>query len=112
PQYLALQKALKNGTEAPGMSKEETRRILITNLERLRWRNKPKEEKYVIVNIPNFRLDVIDSGGRSVLNMKVCVGQGRNMDNAKTLMHYDDPDRVDKPNPHSTPQLSSDIHSV
>jgi murein L,D-transpeptidase YcbB/YkuD len=111
PQYLALQKALADGAEAPRMSKEETQRVIITNLERLRWKNKPKENKYVIVNIADYRLDVIDSG-KSVLHMKVCVGQGRNMDNAKTLMHYDDTDKIDKPNPHSTPQLNSLIHSV
>ena len=111
PQYLALQKALMSGQAAPGLSAEETKRILITGLERLRWKNKPADKKYVIVNIPDFRLDLMEDG-RSVLNMKVCVGQGRNMDNAKTLMHYDDTDKVDKPYIHETPQLNSLIHSV
>lgn len=109
--YIALQKQLVSGVAADGMSAEETRRFIVLNLERLRWKNKPHEKKYVIVNIPNYRLDVIDSG-RSVLNMKVCVGQGRNMDNAKTLMNYVDTDKVDNPNRHSTPQLNSMIHSV
>ncbi|HEY0245311.1 MAG TPA: L,D-transpeptidase family protein, partial [Mucilaginibacter sp.] len=111
PQYTTLQKALADGTAAPGMSAEETKRIIITNLERLRWKNKPTEKKYVIVNIPDFRLDVMD-GGKSVLNMKVCVGQGRNMAYAKNLMNYVDTDKIDKPNQHSTPQLNSLIHSV
>jgi murein L,D-transpeptidase YcbB/YkuD len=111
PEYLAMQKALLSGAVAKGMSAEETKRVIITNLERLRWRNKPSENKYVIVNIPDFKLDVIDSG-RSVLNMRICVGQGRDMGNDKTLMHYDDTDKVDKPNPHETPQLHSLIHSV
>ncbi|ASU34556.1 L,D-transpeptidase family protein [Mucilaginibacter xinganensis] len=111
PQYLVLQKALKDKYEAPGRSGEETRRILLVNLERLRWRNKPFEDKYVIVNIPDFFLNVIDSG-RSVLKMKVCVGQGRNMDNANTLVAYNDSCRIDKPNDHETPLLNSLIHSV
>jgi murein L,D-transpeptidase YcbB/YkuD len=111
PQYIALQKALAGGAVAPGMSPEETKRIILVNLERLRWKNKPAEKKYVLVNIANFHLDVMDSG-RSVLGMKVCVGQGRNMDNAKTLIHFDDTDKVDKPNPHETPLLNSKIHSV
>jgi murein L,D-transpeptidase YcbB/YkuD len=111
PQYLALQKILMSGQGVNDLSPEETKRFVMVNMERLRWRNKPAEKKYVIVNIPDFKLDVIDSG-HSVLNMKVCVGQGRNMHYEKTLMHYDDTDRVDKPNPHSTPQLSSLIHSV
>jgi murein L,D-transpeptidase YcbB/YkuD len=111
PEYITLQKALKSGFEARGYSQEETKRILMVNLERLRWRNKPKEIKYVIVNIPDFNLNVIDSG-RSVLKMKVCVGQGRNMDNANTLMAYNDTCKEDKPFDHETPLLNSLIHSV
>jgi len=111
PQYIALQKAYVSGTPIAGLSKEESHRVLLVNLERLRWKNKPTENKYVIVNIADFHLDVMDSG-KSVLNMKVCVGQGRNMDNAKTLIHFDDTDKVDKPNIHQTPLLNSLIHSV
>ena len=69
PQYLALQKAYLEGYDEPKMSKEETKRILLVNMERLRWKNKPTENKYVYVNIPDFHLDVIDSG-KSVLVMK------------------------------------------
>jgi murein L,D-transpeptidase YcbB/YkuD len=111
PQYIALQNALKNGLTARGVSQEEARRILVVNLERLRWRNKPNENKYVIVNIPDFGLNVIDSG-HSVLKMKVCVGEGRNMDNANTLLAYDDSCKEDKPFEHETPLLNSLIHSV
>jgi len=111
PQYIALQSALKNGFTAPGRSKEETKRILLVNMERLRWRNKPFENKYVIVNIPDFNLNVIDSG-HSVLKMKVCVGEGRNMDNANTLVAYNDTTKEDKPFAHETPLLNSLIHSV
>lgn len=108
-QYIALQKAYVNGDAIPGLTIQESKRILLVNLERLRWKNKPMEDRYVMVNIPDFRLDVIDSG-KSVLNMEVCVGQGRNMDYGKTLMHYDDTDKVDKPNPHETPILNSVIY--
>jgi murein L,D-transpeptidase YcbB/YkuD len=111
PQYVALQKAFLNDTQVPGLSPEESRRLLWISMERLRWKNKPAGNKYVIVNIPDFKLDVIDSG-HSVLNMKVCVGQGRNMDYKKTLIRFDDTDRIDKPNPHETPLLNSLINSV
>jgi murein L,D-transpeptidase YcbB/YkuD len=111
PQYIALQKALMDGYQDPKLSKEETQRIIMVNLERLRWKNKPKENKYVIVNIPDYKLDVIDSG-KSVLNMKVCVGEGRNKTNAYNIANYVDSAKVDVPNPHETPQLSSLIHSV
>ncbi|HEY9533766.1 MAG TPA: L,D-transpeptidase family protein [Mucilaginibacter sp.] len=110
PGYLALQKALASGVAAKGMSPEETKRVITVNLERLRWRNRPNG-KYVRVNIPAFQLDVMQHG-KSVLNMKVCVGRGRNMNNSETLMNYTDSGKTDKPNRHSTPQLSSLIHSV
>jgi murein L,D-transpeptidase YcbB/YkuD len=111
PQYLALQRVLKDGLRGPKLSAVETKRLLIVNLERLRWKNKPTANKYVIVNIPDFSLDVIDSG-RSALHMKVCVGQGRNMDNANTLAAYNDSCRDDKPNEHETPLLNSQIYGV
>lgn len=109
PQYIALQKALAVGAVAPGMTKEETQRTLVVNLERLRWKNKPAESRYVIVNIPDFELNVIENG-KSALNMKVCVGEGRNKDHENTLIEYDDSDKVDRPFSHETPQLNSLIY--
>jgi murein L,D-transpeptidase YcbB/YkuD len=111
PQYLMLQKALMGGGTAQGMTKEETTRYLVVNMERLRWKNKPKEPEYVIVNIPDYRLDVMENGN-SILNMKVVVGEGRNMDNANTLVEYDESDKKDRPFSRETPQLNSMIHSV
>jgi len=111
PQYVALQKALATGLTARGLSQEETKRILLVNLERLRWQNKPFQNKYVIVNIPDYTLNVMDSG-KSVLKMKVCVGEGRNSKNQNTVLAYNDTAREDRPYPHETPLLNSMIHSV
>jgi murein L,D-transpeptidase YcbB/YkuD len=111
PNYLALQKAYLEGYKAPKLSIEETRRILLVNMERLRWKNKPTEIEYVYVNIPDFHLDVIDSG-KSVLGMKVCVGEGRNKNYLNSLENYNDTCKTDNPFPHETPLLSSVIHSV
>ena len=112
PQYLALQNALKGGAIAGGMTKEESARILKANLERLRWKNKPTQDKYVLVNIADFRLDVIEKG-KSVMNMKVCVGEGRNKDYTADLKEYDETGlSKDRPFSRETPQLNSMIHSV
>jgi murein L,D-transpeptidase YcbB/YkuD len=111
PQYLALQKALKDNIQVPGKTAEETDRMLKVNLERLRWKNKPTDNKYVMVNIPDYRLDVVENG-KSVLNMKVCVGEGRNVDRADNLVEYDESDKVDRPFSRETPQLNSMIYSV
>ncbi|MFI5157745.1 MAG: L,D-transpeptidase family protein [Sphingobacteriales bacterium] len=110
PQYIALQKAYTSNTIIPGTSPEESKRIFMVNLERLRWKNKPTESKYVIVNIPDFHLDVMD-GGKSVLGMEVCVGKGRNLNYAKNLMNYQDTDQVDRP-VHETPLLNSLIYEA
>jgi murein L,D-transpeptidase YcbB/YkuD len=110
--YLALQKALNEGGQAPGISKDETQKILKVNLERLRWKNKPAADKYVVVNIADFRLDVMEKG-KSILNMKVCVGEGRNKDFKDNIQEYDENDlKKDRPFSRETPQLNSMIHSV
>lgn len=44
------------------------------NLERSRWRRKPIEGRYVMVNIPDFSLQVIDKK-QPVLAMRVVVGK-------------------------------------
>jgi murein L,D-transpeptidase YcbB/YkuD len=112
PQYLALQKALASGYVDPKMNKEETQRVLTVNLERLRWKNKPNANKYILVNIADYRLDVIDHG-KSVLNMKVVVGEGRNKDFTDNLQEYDENDlKKDRPFTRETPQLNSMVHSV
>ncbi len=110
-QYVALQNALKNNIKTEGISSEELKRIILVNLERLRWQNKPKAFKYVIVNIPDYMLNVIDSG-HSVLNMKVCVGEGRNIKNENTVLAYNDTAIIDKPFARETPLLNSNIFCV
>lgn len=112
PHYVAMQAALKDNGAAPGMSADETRRILVVNLERMRWKNKPQADKYVIVNIPDYKLNVIDHG-KSVLDMKVCVGEGRTKNAGDELREYDENDlKKDRPFSRETPQLNSMIHSV
>ncbi|RCH56307.1 L,D-transpeptidase [Mucilaginibacter hurinus] len=111
PQYLALQKAFKEDVKVKGLPPEESERYFAVNMERLRWKNKPTADKYVWVNIPDFTLDVMENG-HSTLNMKVCVGEGRNMEGEVSLTEYDESDKVDRPFSRETPQLNSMIHSV
>ncbi|WP_316849994.1 L,D-transpeptidase family protein [Pedobacter agri] len=110
--YKLLQTALRDRPTAPGLSAEETNRILLVNLERLRWKNLPTENKYVWVNIPDYQLQVIENG-KPTLQMKVCVGEGRNNNQATSLTEYDENDlKKDRPFNRETPQLKSMIHSV
>jgi murein L,D-transpeptidase YcbB/YkuD len=112
PQYLALQKGLAGGVIAPGMTQDETLRMLQVNLERFRWKNRKEDKKYVVVNIPDFTLNVMDNG-KSILDMKVCVGEGRKLNASDELKEYDEIDlKKDRPFSRETPQLGSMIHSV
>jgi L,D-transpeptidase YcbB len=47
---------------------------IIVNLERWRWLPESLGDRYVIVNIAGFRLDVVEEG-RSALSMRVVVGR-------------------------------------
>ena len=112
PQYRALQKALQMRVDTKIMSKAEADLVIKINLERLRWKNKPVAKKYVSVNIPDFTLEVIDQG-KAILQMKVCVGEGRNKDYKNLLSNDPDTGLVkDQPIARETPQLNSIIHSV
>ncbi|MFT6814984.1 MAG: murein L,D-transpeptidase YcbB/YkuD [Sphingobacteriales bacterium] len=44
------------------------------NLERWRWLGEPEEDTYVMVNIPSYRLSIIEEG-LEVMNKKVIVGR-------------------------------------
>ena len=46
------------------------------NLERFRWNDYPDTGQYVLVNIPDFRLFIVDSGAK-IFESKVCTGSKR-----------------------------------
>jgi murein L,D-transpeptidase YcbB/YkuD len=50
---------------------------LLVNMERLRWLPPTKDSNYIIVNIPEYRLHVYDSG-KTVMDMNVIVGKAAN----------------------------------
>ncbi|MBB2148697.1 L,D-transpeptidase family protein [Pedobacter gandavensis] len=95
--YRSLQKALQADAGAINRNKEDAAQTIKLNLERLRWQNKPDAQKYVLVNIPDYTLDVMEKGV-STLQMKVCVGEGRK--------------ESDPEGSRETPQLNSMIYSV
>jgi len=112
-QYQALQQALTGQPQlTTSAAQEEARRILVVNLERLRWKNKPREDKYVLVNIADFTLQVIEKE-QAALQMKVCVGEGRYKNEPDKLIEYDEEGlKKDRPFNRETPQLNSLLHSV
>ena len=49
-------------------------RQLQANMERWRWLPSSLGDRYILVNVPEFRLDIVE-GGKSVYNMRVVVGK-------------------------------------
>jgi murein L,D-transpeptidase YcbB/YkuD len=71
PQYLGLKHQLSSCPDT------DCRRVVAVNMDRWRWLPDDLGQRYLIVNIPAFRLDAIESG-RSVLDMKVVTGKKDN----------------------------------
>jgi murein L,D-transpeptidase YcbB/YkuD len=53
---------------------EERVRQIMVNMERLRWSNSGRGDRYLLVNIARFELDVVEKGN-VILSMKVVVGK-------------------------------------
>lgn len=75
----------RHGLEATGKVDEETLaelnvpiqdriRQLQVNMERWRWLPGTFGDRYIVVNVPEFKLDLFE-GGKSVYNMRVVVGK-------------------------------------
>ncbi len=56
--------------------KKRVQQILV-NLERIRWMPPQKERNFILVNIPEYRMHVMDSG-KQVFDMRVIVGSAAN----------------------------------
>lgn len=50
---------------------------ILVNMERLRWMPPQSDSNYILVNIPEYRLHVYDSG-KNVIDMNVIVGKAAN----------------------------------
>ena len=50
--------------------------LIVASLERRRWLNRNYEQKYLIVNIPEFKLRIVEKG-KTIYQSKVVVGQNR-----------------------------------
>jgi murein L,D-transpeptidase YcbB/YkuD len=71
PQYHGLRQQL---ARARASGDAAAMQQIAMNMERWRWLPDDLGPRYVLVNIPAFRLDVIENG-RSVLDMKVVTGK-------------------------------------
>jgi murein L,D-transpeptidase YcbB/YkuD len=85
PQYGGLKQQLrhyrelaqKGAADESGVPAATRVQQIAMNMDRWRWLPTSLSDRYLIVNIPAFRLDAIEKG-RSVLAMKVVVGKKDN----------------------------------
>jgi murein L,D-transpeptidase YcbB/YkuD len=78
PQYAALRNALRDlraeSDEENDPAVDRHIRQIRLNLERWRWMSDDLGERYLLVNVPAYRL-MVRENGQSVLEMKVVVGK-------------------------------------
>lgn len=83
--YKKFQRLLLDGD----LNKEDRINVLMT-MERLRWMGKDFPDKYVFVNIPEMKLQMIAAGSIEQ-TMNVCVGETENKAYAKTGENHETP---------------------
>ena len=82
---------------------------ICVNLERMRWFNYPEKAKYIVVNIPDYKLYIFDKGKKD-MEMKVCVGRKRDRNYAEKLEKFRKTRNRDFfPNNNETPLLYGNI---
>ena len=87
-------------------------KILLVNMERLRWKLPDKGDEYIRVNIPDFTLTWVD-GKDTVSYMKVCVGEKREAGFEEKVKLYLETGKLeDKPMNHQTPMLFGRLSSI
>ena len=93
--------------EKLNVSKNEYIDKIKLNMERFRWTNYSDSSRYILVNIPDFRLHVIDNH-QEQFEIKVCTGKKKPANYYDRLKSYLKSRRA-RPDNWETPQISSEI---
>ena len=105
-QYQILQKAYIKSKN------DSVKKILLVNMERLRWVLPDVGTQFIQVNIPDFRL-VFFNGQDTLTSMKVCVGGPKDLDyNDQYKVFEKTGDIKDRPENRETPLLISNIQKL
>jgi len=105
-QYKALQEKYLNSKN------DSIKKVLLINMERLRWVLPDVGKQFIQVNIPDFRLVFFD-GKDTLTAMKVCVGGPKDLDyDAQYKVFEKTGDIKDRPENRETPMLFSNIKKL
>lgn len=77
------------------------------SMERFRWTNYSDSSRYILVNIPDFRLHVFENG-REQFEIKVCTGKKKPANYYERLKLYNKTKR-NRPDNWETPQISGEV---
>jgi murein L,D-transpeptidase YcbB/YkuD len=77
------------------------------SMERFRWSTYSDTTRYILVNIPDFRLHVIDQG-KEQFEIKVCTGKKKPANYYERLKLYNKT-RRSRPDDWETPQISGEV---
>ncbi|HSW56353.1 MAG TPA: L,D-transpeptidase family protein [Ignavibacteriaceae bacterium] len=99
----------KNTVERLNITPQQYINTIKVNLERFRWKEYSDTSQYILVNIPDFMLFIIDNG-EEIFNSKVCTG-------IKRSSYYQNQFRIykktkqwrDKPDDWETPNMYGEI---
>ena len=95
----------KNTVLRLNFSPEQYVNTIKINLERFRWNDYPDTAQYVLVNIPDFRLSIVDKGEK-IFESKVCTGSKRPGNFEERMKVYKKSKKwEDKPDDWETPNL-------
>ena len=99
----------KNTIDRLNVTPREYLNKIKINLERFRWINYPDTSAYIIVNIPEFRLYVMQNE-EELFNIKVCVGRKRPANYKEQLKVYKrTKNQQNKPDDWETPNMYGEI---
>lgn len=102
----------KGTIEKLNITPEEYINKIKINLERLRWFNYSDTSRYVVVNIPDFRLHVVQNK-KELFSIKVCTGKKRPANFERRLKVYKKTKRLwDKPDDWETPCMYGEISNL
>jgi len=102
----------KSTIEKLNIAPEEYINKIKINLERFRWNNYTDTSIYIVVNIPDFRLYVIENK-KELFSIKVCTGKRRAANYDKRFEVFKKTKRLnDKPDDWETPCVYSEISNL
>lgn len=102
----------KNTIEKLNITPEDYIKKIKVNLERLRWIDYSDTSRYIVVNIPDFRLHAVENK-KELFNIKVCIGRKRPANFEKQLKVYKKTKRLrDRPDDWETPCMYGEISNL